>query len=56
MKIPHPTSLHSKYVTISIGMASTVPNDNNSYTQLLDEADKALYSAKGSGRNRVVVT
>jgi diguanylate cyclase (GGDEF)-like protein len=54
MKMPHPMSVHSKYVTISVGMASTVPNDNNSYTQLLDEADKALYSAKESGRNRVV--
>jgi len=55
MKIHHPMSLHSKYVTISVGMASAIPNDNNSYTQLLDEADKALYSAKASGRNRVVM-
>jgi len=55
MKIPHPMSEHSKYVTISAGMASIVPDNNNSYTQLLDEADKALYTAKASGRNRVVV-
>jgi len=55
MKIPHPMSLHSKYVTISAGMASIIPNDNNSHTQLLDEADKALYSAKETGRNRVVM-
>jgi len=55
MKIPHPMSLHSKYVTISVGMANAVPNDNNSHVQLLDEADKALYSAKESGRNRVVM-
>ena len=54
MKIPHPMSEHSKYVTISIGMASTIPDDHNSQTQLLDEADKALYKAKESGRNRVV--
>jgi diguanylate cyclase (GGDEF)-like protein len=54
MKIPHPMGLHSKYVTISVGVASDVPNDNKSYTQLLDEADKALYSAKDSGRNRAV--
>jgi diguanylate cyclase (GGDEF)-like protein len=54
MKIPHPMSSHSKYVTISAGMASTVPNDINSHAQLLDEADKALYTAKESGRNRVV--
>jgi len=55
MKMPHPMSVHSKYVTISAGMAIAVPNDTNSYSQLLDEADKALYSAKESGRNRVVM-
>jgi len=54
MEIPHPVNEHSKYVTISIGMASTIPDDRNSQTQLLDEADKALYMAKKSGRNRVV--
>ena len=48
-------SSHSKFVTISVGMASVVPSDTNSYAQLLDEADKALYSAKESGRNRVVM-
>jgi len=55
LKIPHPMSLHSKYVTISAGMASIIPNDNSSHTQLLNEADKALYSAKETGRNRVVM-
>jgi diguanylate cyclase (GGDEF)-like protein len=29
MKIPHPMSEHSKYLTISVGMASVVPDDNN---------------------------
>jgi len=55
LKIPHPMSLHSKYVTISAGMASIIPNYNNSHTKLLDDADKALYSAKETGRNRVVM-
>jgi diguanylate cyclase (GGDEF)-like protein len=55
MKIPHPMSEHSKYLTISAGMASIVPDNNNSQTQLLDEADKALYMAKETGRNKVVV-
>jgi len=53
MKIPHPMSLHSKYLTISVGIASTIPNDTNSYMQLLDHADRALYVAKRSGRNKV---
>jgi len=55
MEIPHPASEHSKYVTVSIGLASTIPDGSNSQTQLLDEADKALYRAKESGRNRVVL-
>jgi len=53
MKIHHPLNEISKYVTISVGMASVVPNEQNSQTQLLNEADKALYEAKHSGRNRV---
>jgi len=56
MKIPHPMNLCSKYLTISVGMASIVPDDDNSHVQLLDEADKALYSAKGTGRNRVLMS
>jgi len=54
MRIPHPKSACSNYVTISTGVASIVPAGNNSYVQLLDEADKALYRAKESGRNQVV--
>jgi len=55
MNIPHPKNEHSKYLTISAGMAHTVPNDNDSSNQLLDLADKALYAAKKTGKNKVVV-
>jgi diguanylate cyclase (GGDEF)-like protein len=54
MRIRHPLSKCSNYVTISAGMASIMPDENKSQTQLLDGADKALYTAKSSGRNRVV--
>lgn len=40
------------HITISIGVANISPNSPNS-EQLLSEADKALYKAKQSGRNRV---
>lgn len=40
--------------TLSIGLAS-YPLDGNDSEQLLNAADQALYAAKSSGRNRVVV-
>jgi diguanylate cyclase (GGDEF)-like protein/PAS domain S-box-containing protein len=39
--------------TLSIGLAS-YPSDGFETEQLLDAADRALYTAKSSGRNRVV--
>lgn len=41
-------------VTISIGI-SCFPDDTTLKQQVIDYADKALYTAKGSGRNRVVI-
>ena len=41
-------------VTVSIGVASWF-HQPDSATQLVAEADEALYKAKGTGRNRVVV-
>jgi len=40
-------------ITISIGLAH-LQNDEESFTDLLEKADKALYDAKDDGRNRVV--
>ncbi|MBZ9655706.1 PleD family two-component system response regulator [Phyllobacterium lublinensis] len=40
-------------VTISIGIASVMPKDDN-VQSLLKRADEALYGAKASGRNKVV--
>jgi len=40
-------------LTVSIGIA-TFPNDAYERLQLIDCADKALYRAKGEGRNRVI--
>lgn len=53
MAIPHPASGVSRSVTISLGVASLMPNLDSQSGMLIALADQALYSAKGSGRNRV---
>jgi len=40
-------------VTVSVGLASNQQNPDISLTQLLNQADKALYAAKAQGRNKV---
>ncbi|NLF43576.1 MAG: diguanylate cyclase, partial [Bacteroidales bacterium] len=53
MNIPHEKSSVSNYVTVSIGVTSTVPDGNSSYQDLFNVADRALYQAKNAGRNQV---
>lgn len=53
MQLPHPNSKVSKYVTVSLGVATLVPDENREYDELLHNADQALYMAKQQGRNRV---
>lgn len=52
--IPHPTS-EVGHVTLSIGVASATVTDDASISTLLDEADKALYQSKHTGRDQVTL-
>lgn len=52
--IIHESSPVHPYVTISIGIASMIPDYIRKPQILLERADEALYSAKHTGRNRVV--
>jgi diguanylate cyclase (GGDEF)-like protein len=54
LHIPHIGSPVSEYVTISAGVAATVPQKHSSHEDLIRTADKALYKAKAGGRNQVV--
>lgn len=54
MNLQHPLSELGR-VTVSVGVASLVPKKDFEASRLLRNADEALYSAKRSGRNRVVV-
>jgi diguanylate cyclase (GGDEF)-like protein len=52
LAIPHPSSSVSEFVTVSVGVASTVPQINQSHLDFIKRADLALYKAKNAGRNR----
>ncbi|MEO7107509.1 MAG: diguanylate cyclase, partial [Rhodoferax sp.] len=53
--LPHAKATVAGVVTISIGVASCVPQQGQSSASLIQAADAALYQAKNQGRNRVVL-
>lgn len=53
LKIPHVKSLTSKYLTISIGVATIFANSGTTENQLIKAADDSLYRAKKTGRNKI---
>ena len=53
-RIPHGRRAANPFVTVSIGVASCIPRYENSFTELYDEAEDALFEAKERGRNVTV--
>ena len=53
MKLVHPASSVSPYITVSLGVTGVYPGKDISKESLLKKADEALYNAKAAGRNNV---
>jgi diguanylate cyclase (GGDEF)-like protein len=56
MNMPHEKSKVSAHVTTSIGVYVEQLGESSDVQSLYELADKALYNAKESGRNRAVIT
>jgi diguanylate cyclase (GGDEF)-like protein len=53
LQVLHEGSVAERFVTISVGLATTQPTVEKSPASLIASADEALYRAKRQGRNRV---
>ncbi|MBE1553946.1 GGDEF domain-containing protein [Sporosarcina limicola] len=51
LKIPHPQSEVSNYVTLSMGACSSNVSNRKEMQKCIEQADKALYNVKTGGRN-----
>ena len=54
-RIPHEKSQITDHLTISVGVASIKPANDESWEQLISKADQALYLSKEKGRNQAIL-
>lgn len=53
LEIPHLRSTVHPFITLSIGIATLIPQPGQTPEHLINQADKFLYAAKRAGRNRL---
>jgi diguanylate cyclase (GGDEF)-like protein len=53
--IPHRGSRRGRFLTVSVGVGTVLPESRLTHAMLVEGADRALYRAKASGRNCVRV-
>jgi diguanylate cyclase (GGDEF)-like protein/PAS domain S-box-containing protein len=56
LNIPAVKESTYKNVTFSMGIGTTMPSDINSWESTLEQVDQALYKAKETGRNKIIVS
>ncbi len=55
LKLIHEFSSVCPIISLSIGIATVIPNRETKLTELIERADQALYQAKQNGRNQIYV-
>ena len=53
LQLPHPRSITSPWITLSVGVATIYPHQLENTEALFVAADRAMYAAKEGGRNQV---
>jgi diguanylate cyclase (GGDEF)-like protein len=53
LALQHEFSKIKDIITITLGAASIIPNDDTTILEFIRQADDALYEAKNSGRNKI---
>ncbi|WP_050476900.1 diguanylate cyclase [Herbaspirillum rhizosphaerae] len=56
LHIGHAHSTTGEWLTVSVGVATMIPKDEQTQSDLIRLADKRLYKAKQQGKNRVIST